>query len=65
MVFIKYIMSYKNKYKKCKCKYIQLKCQKIIDDIINLANNAHGYINIFDQIIHIVIFRCSYTYCEL
>nr|QBK89483.1 MAG: hypothetical protein LCMiAC02_05780 [Mimivirus LCMiAC02] len=57
-------MSYKNKYKykKCKYKYIQLKYKDIMNDIIDLANNAHGYINIFDQIINIVIFRGCHTY---
>ena len=55
-------MSYKNKYIKCKYKYSQLKYKDIMNDIIDLANNAHGYINIFDQIIHIVIFRGCHTY---
>jgi len=55
-------MSYKNKYKYVKNKYIRLKYQSIMDDIINLANNAHGYINIFNQIIHIVIFRSCHIH---
>ena len=30
--------------------------------MIDLANNAHGYIKIFGQIIHIVIFRGCHIY---
>ena len=50
------------KYKYTKNKYIQLKYQDIMDDIIDLANDAYGYIDISDQIINIVIFRGCHTY---